>query len=959
MSNGQGNSPGGSGGNTPPPANPAPDAVLQALKDINDALKQQYDLSVKINEQARQESNSLRAQKIALKERLSALNDESRSLLEIEGIVGKIASTEQRRYEALLTAQKIDETNVEITKNKIKAKTEEIELLKASGKLTEAAQEEKKLKELTALYFKMQTTLKSNNEARSVEINYLEQNLRINRQQEAVLTSITLKLREQIGSLLGMPDLLNNILNGWNPILAISYELVSQAIKMTSVLAQANATYAATTGRVAENFQNFGSGMSQFGIGFKEMAEANLALYQSMTGFTEQTVEVRKELTESAAKMKNLGVEVTTTGKNFDILTKTLRMSSNEAMVAQDRIAKHAIAAGIAPKQMLQEFATNMPKLAGYGQQAIDVFIKLEKQAKSLGMSVQELNGIVGDQFDTFDGAATAAGKLNAILGGNYLNSIEMMNATESERILIMKKAIDAAGLQADGMNKFQLIAFANAAGIKDLNAAKNLLSKNTTQLTMDMEKEAASQKELQAAQEAAALASQKMQTALQSVMVIAQPLLYIINSFAKSVSFIADAMDKVHPSIKPVVSVLLLLVIAKQKAALAANLLGKAWTNMSTGGKIGAIITLLAILVPMLIDLSNAITKPRSPPLYLAVPMLSKAFDVFGEVIEKRMGTFIQIGLVVLALALAVKLAASGLAELVKAFAGLTGPQALAAFGAIVVVMAGFIVALVILTKVSTVAAIPILAVGAGIALIGAGIFMAATGMAKLIDSIKSLASGLTGEAVANLYGVATAIGVLVAAFAGAGFGAIGMAIGAFALAGSLIIISKALGDLNETKITAFNTLIKNFADTLKLSGIEAISEQIAKAINNISEAINKMPEGKTVNFATTMDSINRTFSSIAQSDPAKIDSAKQFVETAKDYYTVQKDSKNADNDALVAAITKALNNVAAGATTKETKGGAAGNATVTLQIDGQEMGKVLLPYLDSKLASKYKGSF
>ena len=46
----------------------------------------------------------------------------------------------------------------------------------------------------------------------------------------------------------------------------------------------------------------------------------------------------------------------------------------------------------------------------------------------------------VTKQFDTFEGAAQSAGKLNAILGGGVVNSMDLLNATEEERVRESRK---------------------------------------------------------------------------------------------------------------------------------------------------------------------------------------------------------------------------------------------------------------------------------------------------------------------------------------------------------------------------------------------------------------------------------------------------------------------------------------------------------------------------------------
>jgi len=76
-------------------------------------------------------------------------------------------------------------------------------------------------------------------------------------------------------------------------------------------------------------------------------------------------------------------------------------------------------------------------------------------------------------QFDTFDGAGRAVGRLNAIMGGPYLNSIDMLNATEEERIEIMQRSMKMAGLSFDQMSKYEQLAIADAMGVSAEEARK------------------------------------------------------------------------------------------------------------------------------------------------------------------------------------------------------------------------------------------------------------------------------------------------------------------------------------------------------------------------------------------------------------------------------------------------------------------------------------------------------
>jgi len=61
------------------------------------------------------------------------------------------------------------------------------------------------------------------------------------------------------------------------------------------------------------------------------------------------------------------------------------------------------------------------------------------------------------DKFDTFEGAAEAAGSLNAALGGNFVDSMSlMMEDDPAERFKIIRDAIESSGQSLDTMSRKQ-----------------------------------------------------------------------------------------------------------------------------------------------------------------------------------------------------------------------------------------------------------------------------------------------------------------------------------------------------------------------------------------------------------------------------------------------------------------------------------------------------------------------
>jgi hypothetical protein len=112
------------------------------------------------------------------------------------------------------------------------------------------------------------------------------------------------------------------------------------------------------------------------------------------------------------------------------------------------------------------------PQIAALGSNGVDAFRKLETQAKATGLQLSEILGLV-EKFDKFDTAAQAVGKLNALLGGPYLNTLELVAETDpSKRFEILKDRVDDAGLSFDTMDYYQKKALASAMGLNEQQLA-------------------------------------------------------------------------------------------------------------------------------------------------------------------------------------------------------------------------------------------------------------------------------------------------------------------------------------------------------------------------------------------------------------------------------------------------------------------------------------------------------
>ncbi len=198
------------------------------------------------------------------------------------------------------------------------------------------------------------------------------------------------------------------------------------------------------------------------GITAADQGKAFEELYTSMSSFTELSKSEQSDLAETTSLLGKMGISSSTTAKIFDQMTRTLGKSATGAKNVILDLAGAAKSIGVPMGKMTQDFAAAFGELSKFGDNAMEVFKDLSVQSKKTGIEVSRLMSIT-KQFDTFDGAATAVGKLNAILGGPYLNSIDMVNSKENERIENIRTALQLSGQQFEALNRFEKMAIADA----------------------------------------------------------------------------------------------------------------------------------------------------------------------------------------------------------------------------------------------------------------------------------------------------------------------------------------------------------------------------------------------------------------------------------------------------------------------------------------------------------------
>lgn len=922
-------------------ANKAAKERLEVLKKIL-ALEDEITLTSQTN------INQLESEIKALETQITSgktLLEREQAKLEITRKNEEIA----RNYLVIYTKQ------TEETKKNLDFVTEQVALGKATQQQLDEAKESYKenngLLEITKNY--LSELIEKNNELERSQ----EELLRIAREQYTVYMQIKhlgrdldLAFQDQLRSVTGLNAMFKNLYFGMNPVLAVGKQLALEAISALGSYISLDQQFAASTGRIRSLTTQLGTlqQQSSIGVGREELNASMIGLYTTMSNFSNLQPQIQEQLATSAARMNYLGVSANVTGKNLDIMTKSFSMSAEKASKTQEEMARHAIAAGIAPSVMASDFANAMTTLAYHGDKAMDVFYRMEKQAKVLGVSITELNAIVGSTFDTFENSAKAAGKLNAILGGPFLSSSKLLNANEADRLVMLKEALAAAGKNIDTMGKYEQITLANALGIKNASELRKVLSADTNKLSAAQMSLAATEKELANIQDAAVPAQKKLQIALQQLLIVIQPfasaLGYAINGFAW---FFGTWVGK------GVAAIAAIFYGVKALGSLKTVL--QALEGLTTRSKIGIFIFLMGMALEAL---HNILLVPHSPILYFALMQLPPIIEAIGQAADRSKYGLMAMGLSMLMIGAGVYIAATGLAELVKAFKGLDAAQLSAvstALGYFTLIFVSFIAAIAVLayTGVGEIAILMMLGFGAAVLMLGGGIALAANGMAKLVESLTKIEN--IGELATGIYALSGAIYALMSSLllSATGVGGVMMYIGMLALANSLKIIVDVINSIEGSKLTAFATFMSSFAEILKFSGIENTAKSIASAIKVIGDAIDKIPNEKSLSFASSMNSLGGTFSVIATLEESKLKSAKDFIQTAKEYHANQKESKSFSEDAVV----NLLKQIASSTEARNQSTSTPQSSTIKIVMEGREVAKAIKPYMDDKISNIVKG--
>ena len=337
----------------------------------------------------------------------------------------------------------------------------------------------------------------------------------------------------------------------WQGVANIAFSTLQKMQEMTirnvKAMDTLNASYTRATGLVTQNSQVTGVFNSELQQGFyattklyasmEELNSARTALATSSSRYVDMSTRERQALDGLGIMLEKAGYGVQMLAKNFDTYTIGMGMTLGQTEAFTRSVVAMGQQIGITSSQLSRDFPAALKIAIQYTGRETQVLRGLMQQAKATGLEMSQLTGIVA-QYDTFEGAGEAVGRLNAILGGPYLNAIQMVYATEDQRLQLLRQSVAASGRQFATLAKYEQKAIMAAAGINDINTALQMFGGGGAAF----ERQIRQQKELEELSRKATPIFQQITASLQRLALAGAPFVTMLEKIS---SFMMNVMPK------------------------------------------------------------------------------------------------------------------------------------------------------------------------------------------------------------------------------------------------------------------------------------------------------------------------------------------------------------------------------------------------------------------------------
>lgn len=288
--------------------------------------------------------------------------------------------------------------------------------------------------------------------------------------------------------------------------------------------------------------QSAGNDLMAMGMGFETAYTAAQSLIGATTMFRTGTAAAQKELAKFVGLLERAGISATEAAQSLEVFNKVLGMNRIQSQAALESMIHFAQTLGVSVNQVLRDFGQTMPVLSAHGSNATKVFKELQIIANQTGVAMSNLMGVAG-QYDTFEGAASSVAKLNAALGGSYLSSVDMVYASESQRLEMLHESLRVSGKSFDSLGRYEKRMLATASGFQDVGEASKFFN---TSLEVQAAKSAEAAKKQEKMEELARRSTdimQELRMTFQQLAVDLKPVIDFFSAIVKQLSEFLGAM--------------------------------------------------------------------------------------------------------------------------------------------------------------------------------------------------------------------------------------------------------------------------------------------------------------------------------------------------------------------------------------------------------------------------------
>lgn len=452
------------------------EAIKKILQDNNELESE----ALRIQKEKKEEAQKYLKQQLESYEKLKQKVLEQKNILEEE--IKRIKKIDDSFYLLGEKDKEIEKLNQKLKEQNEKLKEQNENIKNGTKNLKEQAQEYERLK-------KVQKDLNKTADSAPDFIKGMFSGKAvtggISKFGNAIQAALVDKMKVAAGSATTLSAGLSAML-GPAAILAIGLFAV-EVLKLAVELGNAENTFMKTTGANEDFARSLSISYQEtrkFGATTQETSAAMTSLFMSFTDFTFQNEKTRESLTNTATVLAKLGVSTDDFSKSIQNMTKAMGMNAEGAAQQLLNLEKFAEELGVAPSKIASDFAGAGGQLAKFGDQGVQAFKDLQIASKITGLEMQRILNIT-EKFDTFEGAAIQAGKLNAALGGNFVNAMDLMMSTDPvERFEQIRGAILNAGLSFDEMSYYQRNFYKEALGLSDVGELALVLSGRTDLLS-------------------------------------------------------------------------------------------------------------------------------------------------------------------------------------------------------------------------------------------------------------------------------------------------------------------------------------------------------------------------------------------------------------------------------------------------------------------------------------------